>query len=314
MALLGLVFVLSACTLAEREKGYPGGNIGFAADQQLFARGHEERVARYVIAMALISPLIAETAETPIEAKLSAERLDAMYGRLERLLRAAKNCDLSLQGSIVRKCSLSAPSTAGTSSSAIADSAYSFETLSLDVSVSLYKATEQVVSALGVRTGVRGALRANRLNPTQLLQTVLGLRRILPTVLKYYATYRDVAVIVGESALQRCVGAELQDPSCQKLVTAFEQLSVRAKPGKDSLAPIQAVFDASYDRINAGKGWKLNRTHYLALMYHVDRACFTLVQIQQQDAGLGTPKDCRVGSGRGAGAQRFHNYITANLR
>ena len=88
------VCLAASCTIIAREKGYPGGNIGYAADQQLFARGHEQRVARYVVAMALISPLIAETAETPIEAKLSAERLDAMYGRLARLLAAAKTLSL----------------------------------------------------------------------------------------------------------------------------------------------------------------------------------------------------------------------------
>jgi len=45
--------------------------------------------------MALLSPLIAETAATPIEAKLSAERIDAIYDKLSTLRKAAENCRLS---------------------------------------------------------------------------------------------------------------------------------------------------------------------------------------------------------------------------
>lgn len=301
--------VLSGCTLIQREKGYPGGNVGYVADRQFFAKGHEQRVARYVIAMALIAPLMAETAETPIEAKLSAARLDAMYGRLARLLVAADNCALrqSTNGQIYGTCALESTTAAQTDVSVIAESAYSFETLSLDVSLSLFKATEQITDSLGIRTGVSNVLQANRLDPSKLLQAVIGLRKILPTVMKYYATYRDVAVILGTSVLDSCVGNS--DPSCEAVATAYNGLLDRGKPVRGTVAPIEALFDASYARIDEGADWTLDKDHYLGLMYHIERTCFILLQVQQQDAGLNAPEDCRAGQGRGTGANTFYEEI-----
>lgn len=79
-AAFSLFLVSASCTTIKREAGYSGGNAGFVADRALlFAKGHKERVASYMVSLTLLAPLITETAQTPTEAMLSAQRINAMY-------------------------------------------------------------------------------------------------------------------------------------------------------------------------------------------------------------------------------------------
>ncbi len=275
-ALAMLCLFLAGCTLLERERGYPGGNIGFAADRELLARTHDQRIARYLVAMALLSPLMAETAATPLEAKLSAERIDAVYKRLDQLRAASAKCrqdpntgafDTSFN------CPSDGPPTA---------TAYAFETLSFDVSVSLFNASKQVAENLGIRNRLSEVADATRLNPLSLLETLFNARRIIPVVLKYYATYRDISVLLGASIADGCT-------DCDNVRQALSGVVTRGAPVRDETGPIRTLYTATFACIESATckpGWSLDKQEYLALVFYVDRACKKLFSIQQEDEQL----------------------------
>jgi len=85
--------VLASHSTFKREAGYPGGAFGHAADRYtIFAQGQSQRVNRYLVTLALLLPLIVITADTPTEAKVSAERINQMYSRLDALKIASDTC------------------------------------------------------------------------------------------------------------------------------------------------------------------------------------------------------------------------------
>lgn len=90
---LAFLASLSACDAIKREAGYPGGNIGFYADERLYrAHTHEQRVDRQLILLAVLAPLAAQTAQTGEDARLSIESINSVYRGLSRLKEIVGTC------------------------------------------------------------------------------------------------------------------------------------------------------------------------------------------------------------------------------
>ena len=309
---------LLGCVPIRREAGYPGGNTGYLADRRvLFALGHEQRVNRYLISLTLLAPLIAESAETSTDAKLSADRINLMMHRLDKLSAAAEVCKLEDRSACALGTEKAADATTG-----IASSAYAFETLSYEVSRSLYQAIKQIYDNFGIKKRVSKFVA---LEPEAMLKAVFNLRRILPAAMKYYATYRDVAIIFSKSVLQTCQGEQYATHTpCKQLTTKYNGLLARPFTVDRELArlerPIGELFEAAENVIEApvpstgvngaavvsGFPWTMETAHKKALIYHIDRACFSLLKIQEQVLEGDALSDCRS-SKSGSGSEAFIN-------
>lgn len=316
IACLVVMSLLQACVPIRREAGYPGGNTGYLADRRvLFALGHEQRVSRYLISLTLLAPLIAETAETPTDAKLSSDRINLMMQRLQKLSQAAEVCKLTEAGD----CTLGTEKV-GENNDAIQSSAFAFEALSYEVSRSLYQAIKQIYDNFGIRKRVSKFVA---LEPEAMLKAVLNLRRILPAAMKYYATYRDVAVIFSKSVLTSCASLSGHGP-CDRLEAKYNTLLARPFTADREAAklerPIGDLFDAAEDVIEApvvsqnaeggevvsGFPWVMKDVHQKALIYHIDRACLALLKLQEQELEGASLSDCRS-STSGSGSAQFLN-------
>ena len=202
---IGLLFgslLLLSCSLIGREAGYPGGNLGYAADRKiLFAQGHDQRVQRYLVTLAILAPLISETAATPIEAKLSAVRINGIYAKLNVLKKAADKCRLSIVDEEGNWLDLKLL-TCEVPKAGLQESALSFESVSFDVAKSLNAALKQAYDNLNLRQRITNVMA---LSPSDVLRTVLRARHLLPIAMKYFATYRDVTAILSASVLESCV-------------------------------------------------------------------------------------------------------------
>lgn len=289
-----MTLVLSACAVIEREAGYPGGNLGYAADKHaIFAQGPDQRVSRYLLSMALLAPLITETASTATEAKVSAERLDQMYGRLALLKDAATKC-IRTKGatpdtvSTLQNCGTGTFSPDASTGLSTTNTGFNFETQSHQVSLSLFSATKTALDNLNIRTR---AQNLSGLSPSEIFRNILRIRFLIPVATRYFATYRDVSLVLASSVIESCSGAPAtgcqSEAAYRDVQAAYRALIDRPSPSIDDMAaaerPIGDLYDAAYAYIEAGHYWSLNKTHAAALIAHVDRACARLQAMQQID-------------------------------
>lgn len=306
MRYLFIFLLISGCALIEREKSYPGGNAGYLADKHvLFAKGHEQRVARFMVSLTFLAPLLAETAETPLDAKLSAERINAFYAGLDRLYAASRKCNFDgyapPSGISFKDHKPRIDCTHQANTNKLELTAFAFETLSYEMSRSLTQAIKQVYDNIGVRKRARKLIS---LSPSDLLDTVLNLRRIVPIALKYFATYRDTAHIIADSVLTSCNGKD-NEYNCNAVEKAVKTFATRRS---EDVAHLKNVFEASFGSIDRGLNWNLQSQHYAALIFHIDRACARLANFQLQDSTI-TPTQCTYKDGDDNRAKKFLNTI-----
>lgn len=313
-ALCSSLLLGASCSIIEREAGYPGGNLGYGSDRKiLFAQGHDQRVQRYLVTLSLLAPLIAETAETPIEAKLSAERIDAIYDKLHTLKNAADNCRLAQVPETENYLKLNLKSCAVTDAG-LKENALAFETISFDVAKSLNNALKQAYDNLNLRKRVTNV---TSLAPSEILKTVLRARHLLPVAMKYFATYRDVTTVLSASVLESCVKERATLPEgfdlskwrsadkCSQTGNLVSNYLTRTRTVDASVAreekPIRQIYKASKDTINTGLNWQFSRKHVAALMFHIDRTCLKLKKLQEID-GTTTASDCQLSGSKSAKA------------
>ncbi|OIQ43027.1 MAG: hypothetical protein BM560_02285 [Roseobacter sp. MedPE-SWde] len=279
-----VLFSLASCSVIEREVGYPGGNLGYLADRNtLFAKGQEQRVNRYLVSLALIAPLVAETARTGTEAKLSSSAIELLYGNIAKLKAAASLCKFP-----------AGPVSAGIQPSDVAidcnaeilkqntNTALNFESLSYDVAKSLGDALKQAFDNLEIKANIT---RIIALDPSEILRAVLGARRLIPILMDYLATFRDVSIVFGQSVVTSCE----QNPiaACGPVTQSFARLINR--PAGESLEqvtaqrPIYDIYSSSKGAISAGLDWKLEQWQVVALLQNVNRACRKLEAIAKVD-------------------------------
>lgn len=300
---LPLIFSMAACSVIGREAGYPGGNLGYVADRHtIFAQGPVQRVDRYLLSLALLSPLIAETADTSTEARISAERIAQMSGRLARLKTAAEVCKRTAKSETTLDnlvCETEIFKVDPVTGLADVRTAFNFETQSHEVARSLFEATKTALDNLNIRTRARNLAG---LSPTELFRNILRARFLIPVAQRYFATYRDVTIVLASSVVQSCNGVAAckvgnNDAEVQK---AYAELLNRVRTGDDDIAeqerPIAALFSASEDYIDAGHFWTFNEVHASALIAHIDKACVRLLKLQEVDEIPGSaPINCTSG-------------------
>ncbi len=325
-----ILVLLQGCSTISREAGYPGGNVGYVADRYaLFARGQNEQVNRYLVTLALLAPLIAETVDGSTEAKLSAERIKDLYQNIDKLEKASKKCSLPTPKDLGSKPTLDKIKT-GTCEDKDAGNpegtALSFESLSYDVNKSLNDAMKQTLDNLDIRSNTKKLIA---LEPTEMLKTILKARHLVPVLMRYLSAYRDVSIVFGFSIAESCqptvatidkaIAAEkekaLKDRrkvpninlkgACVQVASSFARLINRTRHADSDVAraerPISDVFKAGKSALNAGLDWTLNKTHRIALLHHVNRACKkldALAAIDHKDF-----EGCEVNLG-GAGAEK----------
>ena len=300
-----LVFSLSACDVLRREAGYPGGNLGYVADRHtLFAKGHKQRVNRYILTLALVAPLVAETSRTASQAKLSSLRIEELYVNITRLRTAYGKCalptgefrnqkdpkrvDVLIQDS---NCDAKALTEDG-------DSALNFEALSFEVSKSLADALKQAFDNLEIKANVTRILA---LDPSEMFRAILNARRVVPVLIEYLAIYRDVTVIYGQSVLSSC---ENPVPACSDVTHSFAQLLDRIREPDADIAskqfPIRNVYKTANKAIGEGLDWEFKEWQVVALLQNVNRACRKLEALarvdQQSYDGCSIPWDTVVTS------------------
>ncbi len=279
-----LFFSLTSCSVIEREVGYPGGNLGYLADRNtLFAKGQEQRVNRYLVSLALIAPLVAETARTGTEAKLSSSAIELLYGNIAKLKAASSLCKFptlpvaadAKPGDVAINCD--AAKLKGNVNTAL-----NFESLSYEVAKSLGDALKQAFDNLEIKANVK---RIIALDPSEILRAVLGARRLIPILMDYLATFRDVSIIFGQSVVTSCEQQEIA--SCAAVTQSFASLINR--PAGESLEqvtaqrPIYDIYSTSKAAITAGLDWKLQQWQVVALLQNVNRACRKLEAIARVD-------------------------------
>ncbi|WP_122074811.1 hypothetical protein [Pseudophaeobacter sp. EL27] len=279
-----LLFALASCSLIEREVGYPGGNLGYLADRNtLFAKGQEQRVNRYLVSLALIAPLVAETARTGTEAKLSSSAIELLYGNIAKLKAAASLCKFPTKpvSGDPKPDEVTIDCTANTVKDN-ANTALNFESLSFEVANSLGDALKQAFDNLEIKANVK---RIIALDPSEILRAVLGARRLIPILMDYLATFRDVTIVFGQSVVSSCSNNVI--PACSPVTKSFVNLINR--PADESLEqvtaqrPIHDIYSTSKAAIAAGLDWKLEQWQVVALLQNVNRACRKLEAIAKVD-------------------------------
>lgn len=286
-----VLVLLQGCSAVKREAGYPGGNAGYVADRYaLFARGQTQQVNRYLVALALLAPLIVETANSSTEAKLSAERIKVLYQDIDKLEKASARC--SLPTKLEKEASAKDIELKDCDDAKAAHkdgSALSFETLSYDVSKSLNDALTQTFDNLEIRTN---ASRLIALEPTEIFKTIVKARRLVPVFMSYLSAYRDVSIVFGVSIAESCPETSSKpltkvDRACDKLVNKFQDLINRERHADADVAsqerPISDVFYAGKKALDEGLDWKLTSVHRIALLSHVNRACKKLDALAKID-------------------------------
>lgn len=292
-----IVAFANGCTTVAREAGYPGGNLGFLADRHsVFAKGQKQQINRYILALALLAPLVSETVEGSSEAKLSAERIHDLYGNILKLEVASKKCKLpeAKTGQQNTDIKLSTDNCTKEKAQSQAGSALSFETLSFEVAKSLNGALKQTYDNLEIRGN---ASRLLALEPTEMFKTILKARHFVPVILRYLSTYRDVSIVFGISIAESCDlhrakqtihpdGFKLDTP-CEDVRKSYEKLINRTRTADTDVArqerPISDLFKAGKKALDAGLDWNLTDLHRAALIYHVNRACKKLDALAEID-------------------------------
>jgi len=246
-----IVVILQGCTVVKREAGYPGGNVGYLADRHtIFSKGQEQQVNRYLISLALLAPLIAETVETSGEAKLSAERIKTLYKNIEKLEAASQRCTLP---KLSRKPNLSEINLSQDCSEDTAanknGTALGFESLSFDVNKSLNDALKQAFDNLKIRSN---ASRVLKLDPTEMLKTLVKARHLVPVLLRYLSSYRDVSIVFGFSVAESCNRHQSASDAQEAVVAATKALE-KANNLKSSVENKADTIDAAKIALTAAK-------------------------------------------------------------
>lgn len=249
---LALASLLSGCGLVKREAGYPGGNLGFVADRaSFFAAGQVETANRYLVGLALIVPLVDETVNTASEARLSAESVKVLYKNIARLEIAAKICALTTNGTTVES------TCQGQNSNTGADSSFTFESISYEVVEALTDSLDQAYDNLGIDGGINNV---TSLQPGDIFDAILEARDLVPVLLDYLATYRDVMIIVGASINYSCKlerrranGRKITRIAAAKEADQKNGIAAPSKGDSENVAEAKAARDPLFNEDTEGQ-------------------------------------------------------------
>jgi len=345
--MVAAIFVagLGACEIVKTEAGYPGGNIGRLADKNFYvARDYNERIHRYILGLAFIAPLSAATAQTPEDAASSARYIAAVYEQVTLLQetlkgdcspfskRFAADLDAAKSTPAVSDASITPPVGADGAES-VKDTTkmrikarhcqdynkstatiFAFESHEFRVQRSLFNLTQQAADNLDLKSRLSSV---SGLDSFQLLQLVLKTRKLVPVLMRYIATYRDLSVIFIDVVATACTDPE--NTRCKALRGSLENNFHIKGPisfdGETPYRPLADALDQAKKIANEpGVTIRLDKSHIAALVYHIDAACRELVLRQQFSGEEKNAANCgadfKVADKKLASPKARDNFIT----
>lgn len=266
----------------------------------MFAQGQEQQVNRYLVALALVAPLIAETVETPSEANLSSRQISLLYKKIHALEEASEKCKLPAAKKVEKAETVGSLTDIVTKeklnncddieAKIKTGTAFSFESISFEVNKALSDTLKQAFDNLDLRANVEDVLA---LEPTEILKTILEARHLIPVLMRYLASYRDVSLVFGISVMKSCFdpmtnGIRLGfEDDCKVLGAEYSGLVNRQRATEFDIAkderPIRDLFLAGKGALNKGLPWSLSKADRASLLQQVDRACRKLDAIARID-------------------------------
>lgn len=249
-----LVALLGGCEAVRLDLGYPGGVVGHAIEPKLPAFSQPARVNRYLVGLAILAPMMAESATD----RETAEEAGRGIGRsLDALVELAEAAD-------------------GTSGDYTTAGKYAFETLEYDLQKAYYRAVKIVVLNLNLDIDLSDLATAN---PARLLQLMSKADVVFETSRRGAAVYRDTVVLVAD--------AVLGTKDIKSAVRAYHKR--RQALGADAAGekPYSEKYFEVVDKLAREDGdFRLAEDKIDALLHHVWRACARL------ETTFDAPDDC----------------------
>lgn len=262
---VGLFFSLTGCAgirnILKQEVGYPGGVVENIADRKIFlASERYQRVSRYLISLAILAPLAADTANSSASASAVAIQINGAYRALNKMKKAA-----------VRKPT---PLLAGEISE------YAFETTAYEMQQSLYG----ILSQVSANTGATSlAKNITKLNPIDLLKLFQKTKELFPVARRSIATYRDAVVLMSATMAAKCTPEDNGLGPCNRL-KKFSGGTYDAEPSTNGRYVLRRVALAITEISKSEDfDWRMDLRGYHGIIYHIDQACEKLVLIQITD-------------------------------
>lgn len=240
---LCLLVGLSGCEAARLDIGYPGGVVGHAIEPKLPAFSHTSRVNRYLVGLAILSPLMAES----VSDKDMAEQVTREISR-----------------SMVSLTDLAHAAAIGRSTDYKKAGIYAFETLEYDVQKAYYRAAKQV--ALNLELDVDLAELATA-NPARLLSLMSRADGIFETSRRGAATYRDTVALIADAVLRDSATHASQG------VRDYHKRRMAAGPDSAGDKPVSTDYRALVKKLEEDANLELDKEEIAGLLHHVWRTC-----------------------------------------
>lgn len=296
IVVLGFV---SGCTVIRNEAGYPGGNAGKIADKTFYvARDQEQRVDRFFIALALIAPLAEATSESAQDAAATARHINALYSSILKMDAALKASGCSFSGRFAKFSDGAngvGPENADCAFTQTTNTEFTFESLAFDASRNLFRLTRQSADNLNLRSRLSAL---SGLDPLNLLSRVWSARRLVPIMMEYLATYRDLSIIFADSLAAHCAALADRPAGCGTLLKTmannFQNPTITSATITSEYQPIRRALRQSLDLADlpAMKDWSLSPAHVAAILVHIDSACAELYREQQSEDNTSAIVNC----------------------
>lgn len=275
------IFTVSGCNQIRNELGYPGGFIGAEANRILPAFSPYDRADRYLVALALLAPMAAETARDKATAQASAIAINDSLLTLSELMEATQlTCKLEESYAISQNCLQEAGA-----------SPLAFETLSYDIQRNLYALSKQIA------TNAELPLSYEKLAALD----VIGLMRDLDNLTQGFvlarrslAVYRDAVITIADAMKRKaCEGENATGRRCAALDIPTQARRFYGSPDTAEGRPIGVAMTEIRSMMQSTEyGLELNPTHRYALLFHVQRACAQLLRTQNSGDGTAPSVEC----------------------
>lgn len=269
--LLAAAVALGGCDSVQQETYSSGGFITQSYFDHLFpAVTHQQRFDRYLLTVSVLAPLTLETAGDAQQAAAAINRVNATYGSLHALLKAAESCKIG------EDCA-SVEITAGE------PTAYAFEAAAYEVQSDLYFLSKELIVNLDLSESVQNIAQ---LDVSGLLAISKRFTELFPIARRGAATYRDGVILLADTVRASCSDHESKlttegQKACNTLKT---QITGRYGAGSD----LGGAFDIK-TLLNAAKSaadrhpWRMSPSQRKAAIYHIDRACARAFDFQKID-------------------------------
>lgn len=264
--LLVSLLVFAACSVLRQEIDHPGGMPEYQANRLLPAFSRGDRADRYLIALALLSQLAAETASDGLQAASVASEINRADRQITELVSAA-NVDAGARQFI-------------------------FESMSYEVQASLYALSKSIAMNAELEVSLR---KLAELDVIWLARQLRSLRQNVPAARRSAALYRDVTYILADALAARCrsnPGAFQAD--CRRLDIVNRSRDHARSEAEEASGPLHDARSAVRRMMLSTEfDMALQPQHRVALQHHIARACWRLYQIQTIDGGGDSARSCR---------------------